>query len=456
MDVARYPGRRRLAVLLLGAVAAVLASGRQAVAQDPIPTYELNLPGVGIIDSLQSASGVAVVATHWQPVAFQILGVDSGWEYGRFVADGSALTMPDSAFHGPYLMSRNAGSKTSWAFADPAQLQTTATKAVYPGEAIGGFPSSTGWIQYNLYVDLEDGYTTQGWPAHPSSGVATAWPEVPQIDTAATSFIQSENRREWQGHTDTDGGAMERYWRRQYPGGETWFYVGWTPSTNPTQFQHQADIHVFTLEVTADPFKGTDGPGGTFDPSGIINAIVAQSTMQEGYYQQWDTILTEFDAQLTGELSGKTWEARDVERNASLGQIAQSAGQINTTVSLMHQLLSTIQQSVSTSGVLDTVDESVPVFVPLDDNYVANKMDLPALDPEWDALTPPPESSLAVWEFTIPTSLAGIGFGNPMSDIVMRVDLTMVDPFLAIVHPPMLVLLSVWGAGRVWQEFRRG
>lgn len=464
--------RNDRSVLLLRAVRAattsvVLWAAGLASAQT-IPTYTLEVPGAGVIESIQSSSGLAVICTHYQPVKFEILGTTGGWEYGRFVPDGSPLSFPDSAYHGIYLTSRNVGSRNVWSFADVDQQYTTSTKATIPGEAANVSAATfPGWVSNSLFLDLESGYTTNGWPANPDTGGnARAFPESPNVDTNATSFIVPGDRLAYEAHTDFTDPGEENYWRRQAPGGESWFRVTYTSVTNPTTFPHQQPIHLFTATVTADPFKGGEGDSVTVDLQPVIDAITTQSAMQEGYYEDWQVVYDELFEQLTGGATEMDWVARDARRDGYLAEIRDNTTTANTYLvniwansSIANTHLSNINL-----GVGNLLQAVTPTQVPPDVPDISGSLDEVEfeLDPEqqfiqadrdqllpdgWDLPDAPPLGESKQWDFVIGISSIPM-LGDSMDDLAVSVDLNPYDTWIQLAHLFIIAgftLASIYG-----------
>ncbi len=413
------------------------------------PTYTLETPS-GTLASIQSDSGLAVVCTFYQPVKFVSMGIENGWEWGRFVEDGTSLVGTDAALHGPYLPSRSVGSRNVWSFGEVDASFAEPVQAVYPGEAANLSPTvQAGWIADHLYLDISNSiWRNNTAHANPDQlGSARAWPEQPKLNLDFATQLTAGTPRVVKGVIDEPApGFTDRYYRRLAEGGETWAFVSTTALTKPS-FPSQDPIHVWTVEITADPFKGGDSGGGSFDPSGIINAIVAQTNMQEAYFNTWSSIFANMDANISGELYGQNWEQRDKTRNDHLAIISSRTGSLLSSVSQLNSYANQILQAIQPTQVPPTLaglGENTPTpellidpveQIPTVDEVRPDGFDLPG--------APPDPSGPPVWNFTLPLGSIPM-MQDAFGDQQFSVDLSSWATFVQSIHSLVILMFTLF------------
>ena len=432
----------RMVVLLLGAYAQLVAV-QPAIAQDFV-TYEVKDRLGNAIVSLQSASGLAVVCTYYQPLEFDYSGVVGGSHYGRLVADGPPLTGTAAAVSGIYRPATEL-NPGAWLFGD---VRPTYSFVVGGGDD-GGFryPNNNPTWPVNQLVP------STGLTPSSSSGMWPQWSGTsysPPAGLAVSAPGYTSHKWVYSGGTELEFWASDDWDGKPYvywvstDGGNSWdlrsYDLASAPKSGGVPLPSQQDILHQVLSVQADPFKaGGDSPG-SIDLTPVVDAIVAQHAMQDGYFSDWQLVYDELFEQLTGGASEMDWLSRDARRDGYLAEIRDLTttsnlwlqslytlnSQIRTDVNNirfnMTQLLSAVtpgQIPPQVSGPGSAVAEPVLSFEDVEAEFIDPLAGLPD---DWVLPTLPETSPDPVYNFTIPlASFAG------MDDIPVTVDLTPYD-----------------------------
>lgn len=440
--------RHDRAVLLLRALRAastsvVLWASGLASAQTATTYTLLDTEDGSVLYSNQSVSGLAFTCTTAYRVRFEtffedhpITGADTLW--GRWVRVGSSITGSEAALIGPYWPSVTLSNQSQWAFGIGSVSHVHENlKAYYPilqnsdrhatHQPTPSFPYNGTGVPFDIGAASYPAGTGYFKPPEPNMRV-TAF-NGPAVTLALKPGVWEANEPDLEN-----------------PGGWV-FRAAVTGLVGPLQQQHS----IYSMDLTPDPFKAAGGDT-TIDLQPVIDAIDAQSLMQEGYYEDWQVVYDELYEQLTGGASEMDWVARDARRDGYLAEIRDNTttandyllniwantalanshlSNINLGVNSLLQAVTPTQVPPSVPDISGSLDE---VEFEIDPGAQLIQPDREELLPDgWDLPDAPPVGESKQWDFVIGISSIPM-LGDAMDDLSVSVDLTPYDTWIQLAH----------------------